>query len=92
MSAYSTNNVVPAFVEVSLQTKVARDEESVEMMQIVLDSRVMDFAYLYCGWNGWTWQLADLFKDPGKYASTFTVKQKVMGKTYERMIKTFIEE
>ena len=92
MSAYSTNNVVPAFVDVSLQTKVARDEESVEMMQIVLDSRVMDFAYLYCGWNGWTWQLADLFKDPGAYASKFTSKQKVMDKTYERMIKNFIEE
>lgn len=92
MSAYSTNNVVPAFVDVSLQTKVARDEESVEMMQVVLDSRVMDFAYLYCGWSGWTWQLADLFRDPGQYASTYTTKQKVMNKIYEKMIENFIEE
>ncbi|MBQ3862020.1 MAG: hypothetical protein II779_15960, partial [Clostridia bacterium] len=43
MSAYSTNTVVPAYVDVSLQTKVARDEESGEMMQIVMDGRVMDF-------------------------------------------------
>ena len=91
MSAYSTNHVIPAYVEVSLQTKIARDEESVEMMQIVLDSRVMDFGYLYCGWNGWTWQLSSLFADPGSYSSMLAKTQKMMSKTYERIIKMFAD-
>ena len=91
MSAYSTNNVIPAYVDVSLQTKIARDEESVEMMQIVLDSRVMDFGYLYCGWNGWTWQLADLFKDPGNYVSNYQKREKMMTKTYEKIISEFMD-
>jgi len=88
MSAYSTNTVVPAYVDVSLQTKVARDEESGEMMQIVMDARVMDFGYLYCGWNGWTWQLANLFSDPGTYSSNFQKNLKMMTKTYEKIMST----
>ncbi|MBQ7153670.1 MAG: hypothetical protein IJR83_07050 [Clostridia bacterium] len=91
MSAYSTNYVNPAYVEIALQTKVARDEESVEMMQIVLDSRVMDFGYLYCGWNGWTWQLSNLFKDPGTYSSNLQKNLKMMTKTYEKIIKMFAD-
>lgn len=91
MSAYATGSVLPAYVDVSLQTKIARDEESVEMMQIVLDSRVMDFGYLYCGWDGWTWQLANLFADPGTYSSTIAKVQKVQTKTYERIIKMFAD-
>lgn len=91
MSAYSSNYVNPAYVDISLQTKVARDEESAEMMEIVLDSRVMDFGYLYCGWNGWTWQLANLFKDPGTYTSNLQKNLKVLNKTYEKIIKLFVE-
>ena len=91
MSAYSTNQVLPAYVDVSLQTKIARDEESVEMMQIVLDSRVMDFGYLYCGWDGWTWQIDKLFADPGTYSSMIAKVQKVQTKTYENVIKMFAD-
>ena len=91
MSAFAKDSVLPAYVDVSLQTKIARDEESVEMMQIVLDSRVMDFGYLYCGWDGWTWQLAGLFADPGQYASVMAKVQKIQTKTYERVIKMFMD-
>ena len=92
MSSYSHNVVVPAYVDLALQTKTARDEESVEMMQIVLDSRVMDFGYLYCGWNGWTWALADLYKDAGKYVSTFEKKEKSVNQYYEKVIAQFETE
>ena len=91
MSAYSANYVNPVYVDIALQTKVARDEESAEMMEIVLDSRVMDFGYLYCGWNGWTWTLKDLFMDPGTYMSTLQKNLKVQNKTYEKIIKEFFE-
>ena len=90
MSAYSTNTILPAYVEIALQTKVARDEESVEMMQIVLDSRVMDFGYLYCGWDGWTWKLASMFKDPGKYMSTYEKSLKSETKFYDKIVALFM--
>jgi hypothetical protein len=70
---------------------VARDEESGEMMQIVMDGRVMDFGYLYCGWSGWTWQLANLFKDPGTYASNLQKSLKMMTKTYKMIINKFMD-
>ncbi|MBQ2545452.1 MAG: hypothetical protein II557_04090 [Clostridia bacterium] len=91
MSAYSANYVNPVYVDIALQTKVARDEESAEMMEIVLDSRVMDFGYLYCGWNGWTWTLKDLFRDPGTYMSTLQKNLKVQNKTYEKIVKEFLD-
>ena len=91
MSSYSKNYILPAYVDIALQTKVARDEESVEMMQLVLDSRVMDFGYLYCGWNGWTWKLNAMFKDPGKYMSTFEKSEKSETKAYDKIIAMFID-
>lgn len=91
MSSYSKNYILPAYVDIALQTKVARDEESVEMMQLVLDSRVMDFGYLYCGWNGWTWKLNAMFKDPGNYMSTFEKSEKSETKAYDKIIAMFID-
>lgn len=92
MSSYSHNFVNPAYVDVSLQTKVARDPESAEMIDVVLNGRVMDFAYLYCGWSGWTWQLGEMFPNADTYMSVYTKKLKVMNKTYEKIMKMFLEE
>lgn len=92
MSAYSHNYVNPAYVSIALQTKIARDEESAEMMDLVLDGRVMDFGYLYCGWNGWTWQLGNMLKDPNKYVSTFEKNMKSQSRYYDKVIACFGEE
>lgn len=46
LCAYSARDVVPAFYEVSLKTKYARDDESEEMMDIIKDSIIYDIGYL----------------------------------------------
>ena len=48
LAAYGSREVIPAFYDVSLKTKYARDEESEEMMDIIRDSIIYDIGYV-CG-------------------------------------------
>jgi len=47
LSAESRRTVLPAYFDSTLNTKFARDEESIRMIQIILDGRVFDFGYMY---------------------------------------------
>jgi len=46
-SAESTYTVIPAYYEVSLKTKLARDEQSGEMIDLIRASRTYDLATVY---------------------------------------------
>ena len=43
MACESLNNVIPAYYDIALKTKNARDEESEEMIDIIFANRVLDF-------------------------------------------------
>lgn len=43
LNAYSREFVIPAIYEVTLKTKTSRDERSVEMLDLILDSRAYSF-------------------------------------------------
>ena len=47
MSYLSRKYLVPAYYDTTLKTKFARDEESVEMLDIIRDSVVFDFGCIY---------------------------------------------
>ena len=49
LSAEGYRVVQPAFFEVAMKQKFASDEDSVEMLDIIAENRVLDFGYLYCG-------------------------------------------
>ncbi len=49
LCAYGSQYVIPAFYEVSLKTKYARDTESEEMMDIIKDSLIYDIGYVAGG-------------------------------------------
>lgn len=51
MSADSLNNLTPAYYEVCLTDKYVRDQESVEMLDLILSSMVMDNANIF-SWGG----------------------------------------
>ncbi|MBE6613172.1 MAG: carbohydrate ABC transporter substrate-binding protein [Ruminococcaceae bacterium] len=48
MSYEGWKTVIPAFYETALQGKYARDDESVQMLDIIKNSRVFDFGYFTC--------------------------------------------
>jgi len=45
MSIASYNIVTPAYYEIALKTKMARDDDSSEMLDIILESRMYDISY-----------------------------------------------
>ena len=47
LSKASREDVVPVYRETVLESKYARDEDTLEMLDIIFDNRVFDFGYVY---------------------------------------------
>jgi len=47
LSAESMESVVPVFYETALQNKYSRDENSLRMLDVIMDGRTYDFSILY---------------------------------------------
>jgi len=50
LTALSATTVTPAYYTISLEGKFARDEESIEMLDIIRSNRIYDLAVIY-NWN-----------------------------------------
>lgn len=51
LSYDSYKTIVPIYYDTIITTKFTRDDESGDMLKIIYDSRVFDFAYVYDNWN-----------------------------------------
>lgn len=51
MAAESMNTLTPAYYDVALTGKYMRDNESAEMLDLIIDSRVYDLGHIYA-WGG----------------------------------------
>lgn len=71
MNAESYKTVVPAYYDVALKVKGARDQKSVAMLDLIVDSRIFDFGYVYDGWNGCSFFFTNLINDPTKNLASF---------------------
>jgi hypothetical protein len=92
MSAEGYKIVTPAYYDVALKTKFTRDEESAEMIDLVLSTRTFDFGYMYDGWNGMAFYLQNLL--PAKntnFASYYRANEKVATRYYDRVIESYLE-
>ena len=92
MSAEGYKIVTPAYYDVALKTKFTRDEESAEMIDLVLSTRTFDFGYMYDGWNG----MAFLSAEPAagentNFASYYRANEKVATRYYDRVIESYLE-
>ena len=56
LSAESWKNVLSAYYDVVLKYKGARDEESIEMLDIVLNGRNISFEFVYDAWTGFVYK------------------------------------
>lgn len=91
LSAYAWKTVLPTYYDIALDAKSTRDEESVEMLDIVLENRVIDFAYLYDGWNGWVFTLPELVSSKKGFASLYASKEPAKLKYYQKVLDFFVE-
>ena len=77
MACESEITVIPAYYDIALKTKMTRDEESEKMIDILFNTRVLDF-----GDTIW----ADVIRD-GKFTSMFTTANRNLVSTMESIEK-----
>jgi hypothetical protein len=81
----------PAYYDILLNTKYTRDEESSEMLDIILASQVYDFGYVYDNWT-----IAFIFAElvtakKADFVSTYEKKENVGKKNLEKILKAYDE-
>jgi hypothetical protein len=88
---YSQKLIMPAFYDVTVTNKVARDESSVEMLDIILKNRVYDLATVY-DWSSISGMFSDIYnKGQNNFVSAYEKKeaaiQKAIDKTLDELLK-----
>ena len=93
MAAESYNSVTPTYFSTCLQEKYARNEETLEMLDIIRDSLYLDSEYLYKGSLGKTYYMARDMVMSNKYdvASHMAKQEKSILKTIEKTIAAMDE-
>ena len=90
LNAESWKTVIPAYYDVALKVKATRDAESVEMIELVVNSRKFDFGYIYDGWGGPSFILSGLVQAKNSdFESTYAKKEKGITKQYDKVIEFF---
>lgn len=92
MAIQSYINITPAYYDIALQRKYARDDASSEMLDIALSNRVYDVGKVFS-----TLGLADTFQTLAAsgsvdFASALAKRQKVAQKGLDKIIKSFSEQ
>ena len=88
LSALSNKLVIPAYYDMALRDKYARDDESGEMLDIIREGFKMDFAYYYQDAIGSGGHFRNLINnDNSNFVSFFQTNKK----GYERKLKKLIE-
>ena len=88
---YSQKLIMPAFYDVTVTNKVARDESSVEMLDIILKNRIYDLGTVY-DWASISGIFSDIYnKAQNNFVSAYEKKeaaiQKAIDKTLEELLK-----
>ena len=86
MGYYSQQLITPAYMEKSIQGKSLRDEDSLDMLDVILRGRVYELAAIY-NWGSVNSMFAQLStsSDP-KFASAYKSVQKMANKALEQTI------
>ena len=91
-SAESYRVVMPAYYNVALQVKYARDDDSAEMLDIIVDNAVVDLLYYYgdlFGLDGIGVQLAA--GNARNFSSFYASNEKTANKSIQKFINKFTE-
>lgn len=93
LGAYSWKNVIPNYYDIALKVKGTRDEESVAILDMILDSRVIDFAYLYDAWQGYvfTFEQFTYKNNKTEFSSMYDSKLKSATANYEKALELFLD-
>ena len=90
LSAESFKQVTLVYYEEALQQRGTRDEESFKTLDLILNSRVFDFGFVYDGWEGASTLLGGFIVDPYKeFTSVYGEKEPIISTRYNTVIDYF---
>lgn len=91
MGEYSYKHVVPAYYDLALKVKGTRDENSIEMLDITFDGRIVDFAFVYDNWKGFAFALPNVLRKSGsvEFASYYQKNEKKATAHFEQVYEQF---
>ena len=92
LSVLSYNDLLPKYMSSALEQKGTRDESSIRMLRSILDSRLINFSYMFDGSKGWVMTLPSIIKDDGKIVSTIEKELEGKKKSYQSIIDSLTEE
>ena len=91
MGEYSYKYLYPAYYDVALKVKGTRDETSIEMLDLIMDGRVVDFTFVYDNFKGFAFTLQELLKQntTQDFSSYYAQKEKSVQKHYDSVLEAF---
>ncbi len=92
LSAESWKSVMPTFYDTVMDSKIASDEGTIRMLDTIFNNRVIDFAYLYDGWNGWVFKMQGLLTGNQDFGSFFEKSQKAVNRHYKKVLDIFLND
>ncbi|MBQ8509695.1 MAG: hypothetical protein IJ493_07290 [Clostridia bacterium] len=91
LNAESYKTVVPAYYETALKAKYARDDETIAMLDLIMDSRIFDMGYVYDAWKGASFLLQELVAaNNTNFESTWASKESSITEHYQTVIDYFV--
>lgn len=96
LAVESYRYVVPAYYDIILTSKVARDDESKEMIDIIYQGACYDFALNYTNWNPLSQVIQNVLTSKEKNYVSYVEKNKdafmkTLQKAYDEIIKNYID-
>ena len=93
LNAESRRQVFPAYYEVALKKKYTYDDESVKLLDEIVDSRVFDFGYVYDAWKGFGMYTQKIVseKHSKDFESYYATHCNASIKHYDKIIKSLSE-
>ena len=90
LCAETYKTVEPVYYDIVLKLKGARDEISVDMLDMIMNSRVFDFGFIYDNWKGPSFLLQDLaVANKTDYASAYAKKESSYIQHYNDVLAAF---
>jgi len=91
LAAEGYRQIYPAYYEVALKKKYMHDDESVQMLDIIVNSRNIAFSYTYDNWQGYGHMLNDIFgaKPTRDFASYYEKRLNSVQKRVDQINKAF---
>ncbi len=90
LSAESYKQVIPTLYEIALKTRYLRDNESKEVLDLLIDGRVYDFGYIYDNFQGFGFMLGSLMHSQNSNFESYYAKKYPNARLhFKKIVKVF---